>query len=138
MAPRPVSDKDRSKKNLKSKRQQRSRRRQCLFKKAKEYCTKCDADVFLILRIRKNGQIFFLNSDATGQWPPTPEQLVSLGDIMTYSPLLNRLRTISILNQSKNLLRTWLMMGKGTTHSFSQFHPEQYCRCDLLKIESSW
>src|SRR5215469_5155943 len=78
MAAGSLSHEDGLKKKLKSKTQQRSRRRRCLFKKAKEYSTKCDADVFLILRIRKNGQIFFLNSNATGQWPPSPEQLVSL------------------------------------------------------------
>ncbi|OQD75857.1 hypothetical protein PENANT_c145G03629, partial [Penicillium antarcticum] len=50
------------------------RRRETLFKKAFEYSTQCDADVQLIVRIRKTGQIFTLTSKSEG-WPLSESQL---------------------------------------------------------------
>jgi SRF-type transcription factor (DNA-binding and dimerisation domain) len=87
----------------KSEIQQRSRRRKALFKKTKEYCIKCDADIYLIHRIRKSGQIYFLNSDPTGKWPP-PKQLVCLLSTLWPSSTDGH-RRVFILNQSENRLR---------------------------------
>jgi len=57
--------------------QQRTRRRAGLFKKVYEYFEKCDADAFVILRIRRNGQTFILTSDSqNGVWPPSQKDLV--------------------------------------------------------------
>lgn len=51
------------------------RRKETLFKKAFEYSTQCDADVQLVIRIRKTGQIFTLTSKSEG-WPLSANQLV--------------------------------------------------------------
>lgn len=69
-AKRRISDKRRAN-------QQRYRRRNCLLKKANDYGVDCDADVYLVLRIRKNGQIFTFNTDSSGQWLPSLQELVS-------------------------------------------------------------
>ena len=42
--------------------QKRSRRRDTLIRKAFEYYEECDADVYLVLRIRKTGQIYTVTS----------------------------------------------------------------------------
>jgi hypothetical protein len=47
-----------------------------LFQKAFEYCCECDADVFLMVRLKHNGQIFLFNSDS--RWPLTQEDLVGI------------------------------------------------------------
>ena len=75
MSYKPVVKKRRSD-TPKAKNQQRCRRRTGLFKKAYEYGIECDADVCVVLRIRKNGQIFTFNSD--GHWPPPQQELVCL------------------------------------------------------------
>jgi hypothetical protein len=38
--------------------------------------SECDADVFMMIRLKRNGQILFFNSCA--QWPLSREQLVSV------------------------------------------------------------
>lgn len=53
---------------------QRSRRRDSLFRKAFEDCCECDADIFLMIRLKHNGQIFMFNSDSG--WPPMQEDMV--------------------------------------------------------------
>lgn len=55
---------------------QRSRRRDSLFWKAFEDCCECDADIFLIIRLKHNGQIFLFNSDSG--WPPMQEDMVGI------------------------------------------------------------
>ena len=75
MSYKPVIKKRRSD-TPKAKNQQRCRRRTGLFKKAYEYGVECDADVCVVLRIRKNGQIFTFNSDSSGHWPPPQQELV--------------------------------------------------------------
>ena len=77
MAYKPVVKKRRSD-TPKAKNQQKCRRRTGLFKKAYEYGVKCDADVCVVLRIRKNGQIYTYNSDCSGHWPPPQQELVCL------------------------------------------------------------
>ncbi|GFF94880.1 hypothetical protein IFM47457_10073 [Aspergillus lentulus] len=67
-----------------AKRQQRSRRRDSLFWKAFEYCCECDADIFLMVRLKHNSQIFIFNLDS--RWPLTQE------DLSFYYP---RLKTIT-------------------------------------------
>lgn len=52
---------------------QRSRRRDSLFRKAFEDCCECDADIFLMIRLKHNGQIFMFNSDSG--WPPMQEDM---------------------------------------------------------------
>jgi hypothetical protein len=53
----------------KAKRQQQGRRRKILFKKAYEYSLECDADVYISIRIKKNGRVFTFNSDSGRDWP---------------------------------------------------------------------
>ena len=53
------------------------RRRETLFKKATEYDVQCDADIQLVVRMRKTGQIVILTTNSKG-WPLSAEQLVSL------------------------------------------------------------
>ena len=77
MAYKPVVKKRRSN-TPKAKNQQRCRRRTGLFKKAYEYGVECDADVCVVLRIRKDGQIYTYNSDSSGHWPPPQQDLVCL------------------------------------------------------------
>jgi SRF-type transcription factor (DNA-binding and dimerisation domain) len=47
----------------KAKRQQQDRRGESLFKKACEYSAGCDAEVYLCVKIKRNGQIYFFNSE---------------------------------------------------------------------------
>ena len=61
-------------KEKKSKRQQQNRRKKGLFKKAFEFATKCDADVYLVVRLKKTGQVYSLASDKS--WCPSSEILV--------------------------------------------------------------
>lgn len=51
------------------------RRKETLFKKAFEYSAQCDADIQLVVRIRKTGQVFTLISNTKG-WPLSAEELV--------------------------------------------------------------
>ncbi|CAG7977552.1 unnamed protein product [Penicillium salamii] len=62
--------------SLKLVRQKQARRRNSLLRKSFEYCRDCDADVFMMIRLKRNGQILFFNSNA--QWPLSREQLVSV------------------------------------------------------------
>ncbi|KAJ5640292.1 uncharacterized protein N7484_008154 [Penicillium longicatenatum] len=48
--------------------QQRNRRKQSLFKKAKEFVFECESDIFVAVRIRKTGQIYILDSSTDDQW----------------------------------------------------------------------
>jgi hypothetical protein len=48
--------------------QKARRRRNTLFKKASEYSSECDADIYLILRIKKSRKIFILTS-TLNDWP---------------------------------------------------------------------
>jgi hypothetical protein len=59
-----------------SKSQQRNRRRGTLFKKAYEYSRDCDADVYILLRIRKNSQVFVFDSCSDSIFPPSKQELV--------------------------------------------------------------
>ena len=56
--------------------QKARRRRKSLFKKASEYSSECDADIHLVLRMKKSGKIFVLVSN-TKDWPLSQHQLVS-------------------------------------------------------------
>jgi hypothetical protein len=56
--------------------QKARRRRKSLFKKASEYISECDADIRLVLRMKKSGKIFVLASN-TKDWPLSQHQLVS-------------------------------------------------------------
>ena len=62
--------------NPRAKRQQRCRRRRSLLKKAYEYGVNSDADVYMVLRIRKDGQIYIFNRDSSVQWIPPLQELV--------------------------------------------------------------
>jgi hypothetical protein len=53
----------------KAKRQQQDRRKESLVKKAYEYSLKCDADVYISIRIKKSERVFTFNSYLTGEWP---------------------------------------------------------------------
>jgi hypothetical protein len=53
------------------------RRRKSLSKKASEYSSECDADIHLVLRMKKSGKIFVLASN-TKDWSLSQHQLVSL------------------------------------------------------------
>ena len=56
--------------------QKARRRRKSLFKKASQYSSECDADIHLVLRMKKSGKIFVLASK-TKDWPLSQHQLVS-------------------------------------------------------------
>ena len=58
-----------------AKRQQQTRRKDNLFKKAREYSLECGAHVYLAIKIKKNGRIFTFNSDSTGEWPLPESQM---------------------------------------------------------------
>jgi hypothetical protein len=60
----------------KAKRQQQGRRRKILFKKTYEYSLECDADVYISIRIKKNGRVFTFNSDSGRDWPLSEAQMV--------------------------------------------------------------
>lgn len=47
----------------KAKNQQKRRRKQGLLVKAYEYSTYCDADVYVVVRTRKDGHVFSFTSD---------------------------------------------------------------------------
>ncbi|RDH26330.1 hypothetical protein BDQ94DRAFT_176464 [Aspergillus welwitschiae] len=61
--------------SLKFVRQKQARRRNSLLWRSFEYCRECDPDVFMMIRLKRNGQILFFNSSA--QWPLSREQLAS-------------------------------------------------------------
>ncbi|KAL2361686.1 hypothetical protein RJZ56_005434 [Blastomyces dermatitidis] len=54
--------------------QRRRRRRQCLFHKVVEYTDGNEAQVYILIDI--HGQYFILNTDSSGTWPPSEEQIV--------------------------------------------------------------
>ena len=54
--------------SVRAKSQQRYRRKRSLFKKAKEFFLECESDVFVAVRIRKNGQIYIFDSSVQNQW----------------------------------------------------------------------
>ncbi|KAL4758476.1 uncharacterized protein BDW70DRAFT_141807 [Aspergillus foveolatus] len=56
--------------------QQHRRRGDTLFRKAFEFSQECDADVMLVVRLRKKGQICIFNSN--DQWFPSQEDLVGI------------------------------------------------------------
>jgi hypothetical protein len=62
--------------SYKAKRHQQDRRKESLIKKAYEYSLKCNADVYISIRIKRNGQIFTFNSDLTQEWPISEAQIV--------------------------------------------------------------
>lgn len=64
--------------------QKARRRRETLFKKATEYCSECVADIQLVLRMKKTGQVYILTSNSEG-WPLSEDQLVRY-----FSPYINR------------------------------------------------
>ncbi|KAL3469057.1 hypothetical protein BJX99DRAFT_89125 [Aspergillus californicus] len=57
----------------KAKSQQHRRRGDTLFCKAFEFSQECDADVMLVIRSRKNGQIYMFNSN--NKWFPSQDNL---------------------------------------------------------------
>jgi hypothetical protein len=59
-----------------AKSQQRTRRRDSLFRKAFEYCCQCDADISLMVRLKHNGQTFVFNSNS--RWPVVQEDVVGV------------------------------------------------------------
>ncbi|KAL4889609.1 hypothetical protein BDV59DRAFT_186170 [Aspergillus ambiguus] len=52
--------------NCKSIRQQQTHRRNSLPRKSFEYCQECDADVFIIIRLKSDGQILSFNPNTNG------------------------------------------------------------------------
>jgi hypothetical protein len=61
----------------KKERQMRDRRKKSLIKKVYEMSALCDADVFLGIRIRKNGRVSTFCANRTGIWSPFASHLVS-------------------------------------------------------------
>jgi hypothetical protein len=58
----------------KAKSQQHRRRGDTLFRKAFEFSQECEADVMLVFRLRKNGQVYIFNSN--DRWFPSRDDLV--------------------------------------------------------------
>jgi hypothetical protein len=61
---------------LKARRQQRARLRKTLFKKCHHYSIECDADVYIVLRLKGSGRIFTFQSDSTEGFCPSLQDLV--------------------------------------------------------------
>lgn len=63
-----------------------------LLRKSAQYSVKCDADVLLLVRIRKNRQMHAFSSSTTEQWLPTPSILVCQSNslIASYLPYQDR------------------------------------------------
>jgi hypothetical protein len=59
-----------------AKRQQQNRRKDNLFKKAREYSLEYGAYIYLAIKIKKNGRIFTFNSDSIKEWPLLEAQMV--------------------------------------------------------------
>ncbi|KAJ5982687.1 hypothetical protein N7451_012787 [Penicillium sp. IBT 35674x] len=59
-----------------AKAQQRNRRKQSLFKKAKEFVSECESDIFVAVRVRQTGQIYILDSSTNDQWRKDLSNLV--------------------------------------------------------------
>jgi C-terminal processing protease CtpA/Prc len=55
--------------------QKTRRRRKTLFRKASEYCSECFADIQMIIRLKKTGEVYILTSKSEG-WPLSKTQLV--------------------------------------------------------------
>jgi hypothetical protein len=55
--------------------QKTRRRRNTLFRKATEYCSECFADIQMIIRLKKTGDVYILTSKSKG-WPLSEAQLV--------------------------------------------------------------
>lgn len=60
--------KKRRSESARAKNQQRNRRKRSLFKKAKEFVHECESDVFLVVRVRKNGQMYIFDLSTRDQW----------------------------------------------------------------------
>jgi hypothetical protein len=106
--------------SLKAKSQQRGRRRHTIFKKVRQYCVECDADAYLVLRIRQTGQMYTLTSRMTAGWPPSLEHLVRQNHWLPIIPglsLLTMSRTHITRFQSRRL---WMMYRLDANNS----HPE--------------
>ena len=84
-----------------AKRQQQTRRKDNLFKKAREYSLECGAHVYLAIKIKKNGRIFTFNSDSTGEWPLPEAQMVRQPHSEKVSGILTESRTITIHSRSE-------------------------------------
>lgn len=54
--------------------QQRRKRRKMIFKMAAKYSIDFQSDIFVILRIKKDSQIYLFNSTQTDNWPPSPAE----------------------------------------------------------------
>ncbi|CAI7603982.1 unnamed protein product [Penicillium viridicatum] len=61
--------------SLKSSRQKQARRRNSLLRKSFEHYREYDTDVFIMMRLKRNGQILFFNSYT--QWPLSRQQLLA-------------------------------------------------------------
>jgi hypothetical protein len=59
-----------------AKRQQKTRRKDNLFKKVREYSLERGVYIYLAIKIKKNGRIFTFNSDSIGEWPLPEAQMV--------------------------------------------------------------
>lgn len=69
-----AAENPRQSESQKANNQQKRKRKQGLFTKAYGYSTYCDADIYVVLRIRKNDHIFSFTSD--DGWSPSMQQLV--------------------------------------------------------------
>ena len=60
-------------------RQKWDRRKKSLIHKAYEYSKLCDANIYLVIRIRESGQVTTFQADSTGFWSGFSSHLV--GDV---------------------------------------------------------
>src|SRR5947199_9292261 len=84
-----------------AKRQQQTRCKNNLFKKARKYSLECGAYIYLAIKIKKNGRIFTFNSDSTGEWPLPETQMVRQLHSKKVSGILTESRTITIHSRSE-------------------------------------
>ncbi|KAE8311022.1 hypothetical protein BDV41DRAFT_543363 [Aspergillus transmontanensis] len=75
MPQKPPLKKQRRSESTKAKTQQRNRLKKSLFRNAAKYSIECESDVFVMIRIRKNGQRFTFDSSASDHWLPSMPEL---------------------------------------------------------------
>lgn len=104
----------------KAKSQQHRRRGNTLFRKAFEFSKECDADVTLVLRLRKTGQIYIFNSN--DQWSPSQEDLVGITIIfdepywcfqMHHYPTPLRITRRELAAKYEGKLEDWSLLNCG-------------------------
>ncbi|KKZ62397.1 hypothetical protein EMCG_03192 [[Emmonsia] crescens] len=90
--------------------QRRYRRRRCLFHKVVEYIDRNEAQGYILIDI--HGQYFILNTDTSGTWPPSEEQIEK-----HYPPTVRKTCKDYQLSSKKRRGRTETLFRKSVEYS---------------------